>query len=122
MPKSKTPLTKRQRYWLRHINAADASDGTLVAYAKAHKLKVRDLYQWKTALGRRGLLQAKRAKPASPSFVPVKPAAAPTPPLSPMSAGAQCTVTLPNGVRLDFCGGLGPDSLHDLLQAASRLA
>ncbi|MEL6200036.1 MAG: hypothetical protein AAFR09_07520 [Pseudomonadota bacterium] len=119
MPKPKTPLTKRQRYWLRHINAADASGGTLVAYAKAHKLKVRDLYQWKTALGRRGLLRGKRAEPAGKSFVPVKPASPPPPPQRP---GAQCTVTLPNGVRLDFSGGLGPESLHDLLQAASRLA
>lgn len=120
MPKPKTALTKRQRYWLRHITAADASGGTLVAYAKAHKLKVRDLYQWKTALGRRGLLPGKRAKPAGSSFVPVKQASpAPSPPVS---VGAQCTVTLPNGVRLDFCGALGPESLRDLLQAASRLA
>lgn len=121
MPKPKTPLTKCQRYWLRHINAADASGGTLVAYAKAHKLKVRDLYQWKTTLGRRGLLPGKRAKPAGASFVPVKPVAAPAPP-PPVSVGAQCTVTLPNGVRLDFACTLGPESLRDLLQAASRLA
>jgi hypothetical protein len=118
MSEPKTPLTKRQRYWLRHINAADASHGTLVAYAKDHKLKVRDLYQWKTALGRRGLLPGKREKPAGSSFVSVKP----TSPLPPLSAESQCTVTLPNGVRLDFTGALGPESLHDLLQAASRLA
>lgn len=68
MPKPKTVLTKRQRYWLRHINAAD---GALVDYAKAHKLKVRDVYQWK-ALGRSDLLPAKRAKPAGSSFVPVR--------------------------------------------------
>jgi hypothetical protein len=122
MSEPKTPLTKRQRYWLRHIKAADASDGTLVAYAKAHKLKVRDLYQWKTALGRRGLLKTKRAKPAGSSFVPVKPVAAPASPPPPMSAESQYTVTLPNGVRLDFAGTLGPESLLDLLQAASRLA
>lgn len=40
MPKSL--LTKRQRNWLRHINAADARDGTLAAYSNAHKLKVRN--------------------------------------------------------------------------------
>jgi len=33
----------------------------LVAYAAAHDLKVKDLYQWKTALARRGLLPAKSA-------------------------------------------------------------
>ena len=85
---------------------------------KSILLRFRDLYQWKTALGRRGLLPGKREKPAGSSFVPVKP----TSPLPPLSAESQCTVTLPNGVRLDFTGALGPESLHDLLQAASRLA
>ena len=54
MARPKKAITKHQQHWLDHINAAEASAGTLVAYAATHKLKVKDLYQWKTALTRRG--------------------------------------------------------------------
>ena len=67
MAKRRTEITERQQYWLNHIKAADASEGTLVAYAAAHDLKVKDLYQWKTTLSRRGLLLGKSSKAA---FVP----------------------------------------------------
>ncbi len=53
---SKAVITERQQYWLDHIRAADAFDGTLVEYAKAEGLKVKDLYQWKTVLIRRGFV------------------------------------------------------------------
>jgi hypothetical protein len=45
MPRSKLLITKCQQHWPNHIKAADASGGTLVAHAAAHKLKVKDLYQ-----------------------------------------------------------------------------
>lgn len=112
MAKSQPPITKRQQHWLNHIKAADASDGTLVAYAAAHKLKVKDLYQWKTALARRGLLPGKDPRPA---FVAV---ATPTQAVSRTS----CSVTLPNGVRLQFAGDLDGASLREIMTAASRLA
>ena len=111
MAKSKSPITKRQQQWLNHINAADASNNSLVAYAAAHKLKVKDLYQWKTVLGRRGLLPG---KPAKSSFVPVN-----VPP-----AGVPCTscnITLSNGVRLQFTCDLNSASLREIMTAASRL-
>ncbi len=41
---SKAVITERQQYWLDHIRAADAFDGTLVEYAKAEGMKVKDLY------------------------------------------------------------------------------
>ena len=40
---AKIELTERQQYCLNHIRAAS---GTLVEYANAHDLKVKDLYQW----------------------------------------------------------------------------
>jgi hypothetical protein len=40
------PLTTRQQYWLDHLTAAAASDGTLVDYAKTHQLTPKHLYQW----------------------------------------------------------------------------
>ncbi|MFK8017131.1 MAG: hypothetical protein AB8G17_17035 [Gammaproteobacteria bacterium] len=112
MAKSKPAITKRQRYWLNHIKAADATDGSLVEYAATHKLKVKDLYQWKTALARRGLMPSKKSEPA---FVAVSPAISAALPSS-------CNVTLPNGVRLPFTGNLYATSLRDILTTASRLA
>ena len=112
MAKSKPPITRRQQHWLDHIKAADASDGTLVAYAAAHKLKVKDLYQWKTALARRGLLPSKEPKPA---FVAVAP-----PPQE--VRRTSCSITLPNGVRLQLTGNLDGPSLSEIITAASRLA
>jgi len=41
------PITKRQHYWLDHLINAASTDGSLVAYARAHDLKPKDLYLWK---------------------------------------------------------------------------
>jgi len=111
MARPKKTITKRQQHWLDHLKAAEVSAGTLVAYAAAHKLKVKDLYQWKTALIRRGFLPENKPKAA---FVPV--ANAPEVPPS------GCNVTLPNGVRVQFTGNLDSVSLHEIMTAASRLA
>ncbi len=37
-------ITERQQYWLAHIEAADASEGALVDYAKMQSLRAKDLY------------------------------------------------------------------------------
>ena len=112
MAKTKPAITKRQRYWLNHIKAADASDGSLVEYAAVHKLKVKDLYQWKTVLARRGFLPSKTSEPAFVAVSPTVPTALPS----------SCNIMLPNGVRLQFSGDLNSTTLHDILTAASRLA
>ena len=111
MAKRRSKITERQQHWLNHINAADASKGSLVAYAAAHDLKVKDLYQWKTALARRGLLPGKSAKAA---FVPVA-----TPPAAPPIS---CSISLPNGVRLQFTGDLDAVSVSQILTAAYALS
>jgi len=111
MTKPKQSVTERQQYWLDHIKAADASDGSLVEYAAAHDLKVKDLYQWKTMLSRRGLLAGRTGKRA---FVSV--AARPVS-VSPTS----CTITLRNGVRLQFAGALDAATLGQILSAAGAL-
>ncbi len=111
MAKRQSKTTDRQQYWLNHIKAADASQGTLVAYAAAHDLKVKDLYQWKTTLSRRGLLPVKAAKRA---FVPVA--------TSPAAPAASCSISLPNGVRLQFTGELDAASVSEILTAAHALS
>lgn len=103
------PTTDRQQYWLNHVKSAKASDGTLVDYAKAHQLKPKDLYQWKTRLIQRGALP----DPAKPSgFVRVS---------SPV-ANPRISLVMPNGLRLEFQGELSSGTLKALVAAASELA
>lgn len=111
MAKRRSKITERQRVWLNHIKAADASKGSLVAYAAAHDLKVKELYQWKTALARRGLLPGKSSKAA---FVPVATA--------PSAPPTSCSVSLPNGIRLQFAGDLDAASVSEILTAAYALS
>lgn len=111
MAKRRSEITERQQAWLDHIKAADASDGSLVAYAAAHDLKVKDLYQWKTALARRGLLPGKTRKPA---FVPVARRSSSLP--------TSCSITLRNGVRVQFAGDLDAAMLGQILSAANAVS
>jgi hypothetical protein len=53
---SDTPITERQQYWLDHIRAADAFDGSIADYARSEDLKPKELYSWKGILDRRALL------------------------------------------------------------------
>ena len=66
--------THRQRYWLKHVEAADISDGTIAEYATVNDISLKGLYQWKTKL-----MKLKLYQPAPPSsgsdFMPAKPSA-----------------------------------------------
>ena len=44
---SDTPITKRQQYWLDHIRAADAFDGSIADYARSAGVKPKELYSLK---------------------------------------------------------------------------
>ncbi len=111
MTRSHEPITERQQYWLDHILAADGFNGTLVEYARAEGLKVKDLYQWKTLLARRGFLPGHKKQSA---FVPI---------MAPMSATlTSLSLLLPNGVRLQFGGEVDAKSLGDILSAANQLS
>ena len=82
-------LTEKQAYWKRHLDALASFDGTTAEYARKHKLEVKKLYVYKTALRERGLLETETT---TSSFVRVTKAQA--------IAGPGVTVSLPNGVRL----------------------
>lgn len=103
------PITERQQYWLDQIQAGEAFDGTLVEYASAEGLKVKDLYQWKTLLTRRGFIAAKADKPKA--FVPVHKTA----------SSAQAVLVLPNGVRIELTGCIDAGNVKALVAAASDL-
>ena len=47
-------ITKHQTYWSDPVLADAALEGTIVAYVTLHNLKTKDIYQWKTALTKRG--------------------------------------------------------------------
>ena len=111
MANTKPAITERQQFWLDHIKAAAASNGTLVDYAAARELKVRDLYQWKRKLIGLGLLPGKRGKAA---FVPV--AMSTRPPRS------GCLVTLRNGVQVQINGEADAAFLERVLAAAHALS
>ena len=49
-------LTDRQRFWLEHLRAC--GDGSLKAYAEAHELDLRALYDAKARLKRKGALSS----------------------------------------------------------------
>jgi hypothetical protein len=100
-------ITERQQYWLNHLKAADAADISLVQYAEANELKVKDLYQWKTSLTKRGFWASSASK-----FIAVK--------AKPSSA--VCSMVLPNGIRLEFQGALSPDLIKTMVSSASQLS
>ncbi len=106
---SKTVITERQQYWLDHVQAADTFNGTLVEYAKVEGLKVKDLYQWKTLLTRRGFIAGKMDKPKA--FIPVQN----------IANSAQAVLVLPNGVRIELTGCIDAGNVKALVAAASEL-
>jgi hypothetical protein len=111
---------EREQFWRRHLLAAEAKGGALTEYASAHRLKVGSLYEWRRILRRRGLLGETATHAAAGAFVPVITAAAPSAAKAPVPPA--CTVTLGNGVQLQFTGELGPAMLGEILAAASALS
>jgi len=108
-------ITKRQTYWRDHVLAAAVFKGTIVEYATLHNLKTKDIYQWKTALTKRGFLPMTESK-AETDFVTVIPMeqAAPTPKDAPP---VQCRLTLPCGSVLEYFTPIEPEALSRLLSA-----
>ena len=114
--------TERQRYWLKHVNAADLSNGTIAEYAIENAVSLKGLYQWKTKL-----LKLKLYPPAVSSpgldFVAVKPSS--PPPINPVIQPAHmdrsgCTVILTNGTQIDFHGELSPGMICSIMTTVSQ--
>ncbi len=100
-------ITERQQYWLDHLKAAKDNGNRLVDYAKTNDLKVKDLYQWKTSLVKRGFL-------SSPDSAIVAVKAKPS--------SAVCSLVLPNGIRFEFHGALSPDLIKTMVSSASEFS
>ena len=108
--------TDKQRYWLKHVKAADLSDGTIAEYAAANNVGLKSLYQWKTKLIRLNLYSPAACPPES-DFVPVLP---PSVPSCRPNDQSGCTVTLSNGTRIDFHGELSTGTIKSIVSAVSQ--
>ena len=109
-------ITKRQTYWRDHVLAAAAFDGTIVEYATLHNLKTKDIYQWKTALTKRGFLPIVERK-VEPDFVAVNTVEQVDSVELDASHSVQCRLTLPCGSVLEYFTPIEPVSLARLLSA-----
>jgi hypothetical protein len=99
--------SQRQRYWLGHLRACETAGQTLVAYAAAHDLDVKALYNAKSRLRKQELL-ASQPVPAALRRVQV---------VSAMQ-GWQCRVRLSHGVVVEFAAGCDRQWLSSVLAAA----
>lgn len=114
--------THRQRYWLKHVEAADVSDGTIAEYAASHDVSLKGLYQWKSKLMKLKLYQPATSS-TKPDFVPVSPSRRSrqkqtVPPLHIEQTG--CTVTLANGTRIEFHGELSVGVIRSIMTTVSQ--
>jgi len=107
-------ITERQQYWRDHVLAAAQYDGSIVEYAAANNLKTKDLYQWKTALTKRGFLPLEKAEPAT-DFAEIKLTAAPAENSIALKSSVHCRLTLPCGSVLEYFNPVDPDSIARLL-------
>jgi hypothetical protein len=123
MPKrSKGLLTERDRFWLRHHAAYEASGESVRAYARKHRLSEHALYQSRKrlrALGewdRRAPVKRqvrKRRKRPSPAFVRAGVLSA--------GEGTRYRVRLANGAMLEWEGQADPVELEGVLSALRAL-
>ncbi len=102
-------LTDRQRYWLEHIRACEASGKSVTAYAAEHGFHVGAMYAGKKALVRKGALpRTKRSQ-----FQRVQTAA--------VTVDNKWRIRLPNGVSVDFSGTVEAESLSTVLKTVAGL-
>ena len=102
-------LTQRQRFWLEHIQACEASGKTIADYAEAQEFGAQEMYAGKSTLVKKGVLA--RTQPARFQRVQVMEVA----------ASNQWRIGLPNGVSVAFAGEVDGPSLTAILQSAASL-
>lgn len=94
-------ITKHQTFWRDHVLAAAAYEGTIVKYATLHNLQTKDIYQWKTALIKRGFLPIVERK-VKPDFIAVNTVEQADSVELDESHAVQCRSTLPCGPCLSI--------------------
>jgi len=102
-------LTDRQRFWLEHIQACEASGQSMAEYAAAQGISAQTMYAGKKTLVEKGVLPA--AQPPRFQRVHVMEAA----------ASNQWRIGLPNGVSVAFAGEVDAKTLTTVLSSAASL-
>jgi hypothetical protein len=93
-------LTERELQILDHLEQAQSLDVPLTEYASAYGVDVKDLYNGKAQLVKKGLLPSRTPAPERSDFVPVR--------LSSSRGGSICRLMHPSG-RVIECSAL-PDA------------
>jgi hypothetical protein len=102
-------LTERQRYWLEHIQACEASGMSMAEYAASKGIAVRAMYSGRKTLVQKGVLSS--AQPTQFQRVQVIE--------TPVSN--QWRIGLPNGVSVAFTGEVDARSLSTVLDVSSSI-
>ena len=102
-------LTERQRYWLEHIQACEASGKSIVEYAATQGIAARAMYAGKKALVQKGVLP--KTQTARFQRVQVMEAA----------ASSQWRIGLPNGVSVAFAGEVDAKTLTTVLSVSASV-
>ena len=102
-------LTERQRHWLEHLRACDASGKGIAGYAAAHGLDAKAMYAGKKVLVKKGVLP--RTRPSRFQRAEVK---------DPVH-GSAWRIQLPNGLSVTFSGTVDARALGTVLAAAAAV-
>jgi hypothetical protein len=102
-------LTERQRYWLQHIQACEASGKSIAAYSAEQGIAARAMYGGKKVLVKKGVLATTR--PARFQRVQGMEAA----------VSNQWRIGLPNGVSVAFAGEVDAQALTAILHSAASV-
>ena len=102
-------LTERQRYWLEHIQACEASGISMAEYSVAQGISVQTMYAGKKTLVNKGILPV--SQPARFQRVQVMEAA----------VSNQWRIGLPNGVSVAFVGEVDAQALTAILHSAASV-
>ena len=102
-------LTERQRYWLKHIRACEASGKRITEYAADQQIDAKAMYAGKKALVKKGMLP--RTRPSRFQRARVVGTV----------AGCEWRIQLPNGVTVTFSGLVDARMLATVLDTAAAL-
>jgi hypothetical protein len=109
MDRKEQRLTAHQRKWLARLQACEASGKNFTEYASEQGFPVRELYDAKKVLVNKGVLprtQQKRFQRVQTTTV---------------STDTKWRIQLPNGVLVEFSGGVDGGSLSTVLTTVARL-
>ena len=102
-------LTERQRYWLEHIRACEASGKGVAEYAANHGLDAKAMYAGKKVLVKKGILPRTRRSRFQRAHV-----------VAPVSGNAW-RIQMPNGLSVTFSGTVDARTLSTVLTTAAAV-